>query len=179
MNLLSLFYIENKFVNNQMPINRALLFLFMSQVHFLVEKSKDSISHSRQGWQYLVQRILNNEFSSELKLLQIELNSNFFQRYRNQLTNEYEIKEDQRIYKVHLLPFQWLPTRQTIKSMLIQAGSVLRYSTVNPHMAESKLIPSVVLNYQAERGQKKSLTQKRVTSNKTKKKRCELIFDFV
>jgi hypothetical protein len=97
--------------------------------------SSDSISHSRQGWQYLVQRILNNEFSNELQILQLKLDSNIFQQY--------QIKENQRIYKVHIVPLLYLPSHAAIQSILFRVGSIVQYPTIIIHIAHRLITPLV------------------------------------
>ncbi len=123
--------------------------------------SRDSVSHSRQDWRDLIQRILDNE----INILQLDRDSNGFQRYSYQLTNEYKIEENERIYNVHNLSLLWLPSRETSRSISIRVGSILRYSTIKIHMAHIMTLPSFVKD-QTERERNKSLTQKRVTSNR-------------
>jgi hypothetical protein len=85
------------------------------------------------------------------------------------LINEYKIEENERIYKVHNLALLCLPSREMIRSIPIRVGSILRYSTINIHMAHSMIVPLLVQD------RNKLLTQKRVTSNRYEKY-CETSF---
>ncbi|CAF1067325.1 unnamed protein product [Rotaria sordida] len=160
----------------------------MSTIHFLAENSKnslledinstkisfpDSFSHSRQGWRYLVQYILNNKLYLERKLLQFNLDSNVFQQYQYQFTKEYKIEENERIYKTHALSLHWLPSRSTAKLISIQIASILRYPNISANIDHIMIIPFIVqfgimMNFSeiedlTKREQNKVLIQKHVT----------------
>ncbi|CAF1489102.1 unnamed protein product [Adineta steineri] len=132
----------------------------MSRIHFLADNSKhdfhedlnsskkiskDSISYSRQGWQYLIQRILNDDFSNELQILQLKLDSNIFQQYQHSLIDEYRIQENNRINKIQCLSFLLVPNRKAIRSIFIRVASMLHYSIINMHVTHIVIIPLVVV----------------------------------
>jgi len=95
----------------------------MSKIDFLFDDvnvfSQPPISHSRQGWKDLVQRILNNELSPCI--------------------NEYKIEENERMYKIHRRPFFRLPIKS--KSFIL-VGSIIRYSILKIDWIRMMLVPS-------------------------------------
>ena len=119
-----------------LPIELFLLKKFVEDVN----STKIFHSNLYQTWRYFVRRILNNEFSDELKILHLSLDCNIFQRNQQSLINEYKINENERIYRIHSLSFLCLPGRQI---NMIRTGSILQYRNIYSKINHTMIIPFI------------------------------------
>ncbi|UJR21960.1 hypothetical protein I4U23_025028 [Adineta vaga] len=130
---------------------QSLLPIDLNQNHFVYEISVPTCSYRMgvdrigygvlfldRGWQYLIERILNNEFSNEIQIVRVKLDTNIFQQL---LSNEYQFQETDRSYKVLKINSLCLPSQGIIQSTLIRIGCTLRYSIVEIDMDHTMIIP--------------------------------------
>ena len=100
----------------------------------------DSTLRSRQGWKDLLQRVFNHPINE----------------YR------YDIEEYERIYHVHSPSFLCLPNQGIIDWNILPLAAIVHYWRIENEKASIIVIPS----FDEGTERTKSLSQKRVTSNR-------------